>query len=122
MTELASVEAYLDGKTSDGVALFRRFEEMVHQCGPSEPAPRSSIVYWKRNRVFVGAFVDGRRLELNVDLLREVEHPGLIAAFKTTKRVVTHRIRVTDAGQLDESLEALVAEAYEDVGPGFRGR
>jgi hypothetical protein len=36
--------------------------------------------------------------------------------------VVTHRIRVTDADQLDESLEAFVAEAYEDVRPGVRGR
>ena len=37
-------------------------------------------------------------------------------------RVITHRIRVTEADQLDASLEALVVEAYEDVGPGFRGR
>ena len=37
MADLASVEAYLEGKSPDGVALFRRFEEMVHRCGPSEP-------------------------------------------------------------------------------------
>jgi len=72
--------------------------------------------------VFAGAFVEGRRLELNVDLVREVQHAGLIAAFNTTKRVITHRIRVTEADQLYDSLEALVVEAYEDVGPGFRGR
>ena len=42
--------------------------------------------------------------------------------LSTTKRVITHRIRVTGADQLDDSLEALAAEAYEDVGPGFRGR
>ena len=110
MADLPSVEAYLEGKSPDGIALFRRFEEMVHRCGPSEPAPRRSIVYWKRNRVFAGAFVEGRRLELNVDLVREVQHAGLIAAFNTTKRVITHRIRVTEADQLDDSLEALVVE------------
>jgi len=44
-----------------------------------------------------------------------------VAAFPTTKQVITHRLRVTDASQLDDSLEALVAEAYEEVGPGFRG-
>ena len=120
MTDLPSVEAYLEGKSPEGTALFRRFEEVVHECGPSEPAPRSSIVYWKRNRVFAGAFVNGRKLELNVDLSREAEHPCLLAAFPT-KRVITHRLRVTDASQLDDSLEALVAEAYEEVGPGFRG-
>jgi len=47
---------------------------------------------------------------------------GLIAAFTTTKRVITRRIRVTESDQLDDSLDALVVEAYEDVGPGFRGR
>ena len=84
MTDLPSVEAYLEGKSPDAVILFRRFEEMVQRCGPSEAAPRSSIVYWKRDRVFAGAFVNGRKLELNVDLLREVEHPSLLAAFHTT--------------------------------------
>jgi hypothetical protein len=36
--------------------------------------------------------------------------------------VITHRIRVTEADQLDQSLEAVPFEASEDVGPGFRGR
>ena len=122
MTDVDSVEAYLDGRDPAGVALFRRFERLVERCGPSEPAPRSSIVYWKRDRVFAGAFVDRRRLELNIDLLREVEHPCLLAAFPTTKRVITHRLRITEAAQLDESIGALLAEAYADVGPGTRGR
>ena len=122
MAELASVDAYLERTNTDAVALFRRFEEMVARCGPSEAAPRSSIVYWKRNRVFAAAFVNGRKLELNVDLVREADHPCLFSAFHTTKLVVTHRLRITDEAQLDDALEALVAEAYEDVGPGFRGR
>ena len=121
MANLDSVEAYLDGKDPDAVALFRRFETLVDRCGQSEPAPRSSIVYWKLSRVFAGAYIERRRLELNIDLLREAEHPCLIAAFHTTKRVVTHRLRITDAAQLDDSIAALLAEAYEDVGPGTRG-
>jgi hypothetical protein len=120
VAELPSVEAYLAGKDPDAVALFRRFEELVHRCGPSEATPRSSIVYWKRERVFAGAFIERRRLELNIDLLREASHPCLLAAFPTTKRVVTHRLRITEPEQLDESVAALVAEAYEDVGPGTR--
>jgi uncharacterized protein DUF5655 len=81
-----------------------------------------SIVYWKRRRVFAGAYIERRRLELNIDLLREAEHPCLIAAFHTTKRVVTHRLRITETDQLDDSIAALLAEAYEDVGPGTRSR
>jgi hypothetical protein len=113
-----TVDDYLEGKNPDAVALFRRFQELVERCGTSEVTPRKTIVYWKGKRVFAGAFVEGRRLALNVDLLREAEHPTLLAAFHTTKRVITHRLRVTDAAQLDEALAALVREAYEQVGPG----
>jgi hypothetical protein len=59
-------------------------------------------------------------LELNIDLMRTAEHPCLLAAFHTTKRVVTHRLRITEEAQLDDSVAALLAEAYEDVGPGTR--
>jgi hypothetical protein len=120
MTELESIDSYLDGKDSVAVKLFRRFQKLVERCGPSEPAPRRTIVYWKRRRIFAGAYIERGRLELNIDLLREAEHHCLIAAFPTTKRVITHRLRITDSSQLDDSVGALVAEAYRDVGPGTR--
>ena len=121
MTDLPSVEAYLEGKDPDGVALFRSFQALVERCGPSEEAPRSSLVHWKRERVFVGAWIERKRLELNIDLLREAEHPCKLTAFPHTKLVTTHRLRITEAAQLDDALAALVAEAYEEVGPGTRG-
>jgi hypothetical protein len=34
--------------------------------------------------------------------------------------VVTNRLRITDADQLDDSIAALLREAYETVGPGTR--
>jgi hypothetical protein len=113
-----TLEEYLADKNPDAVALFGRFQELVEACGPSEIRPKRTIVYWARKRVFAGAFVEARRLELNVDLLREAEHPSLLAAFHTTNRVITHRLRVTDASQLDDGLAALVREAYEQVGLG----
>ena len=120
MVGLASVEEYLAGKSPEAVELFRRFEELIQACGPSEPAPRRSIVYWKRERVWAGAFIERSRLELNIDLLRTATHPCLLAAFPTTKRVVTHRLRITDPEELDDSIQALLQEAYDDVGPGTR--
>jgi hypothetical protein len=101
-------------------ALFARFQAMVEACGPSEVAPRRTITYWKRARVFAGAWTERGRLELNVDLLREAEHPTKLAAFHHTQRVLTHRLRVTEPEQLDVALAALLREAYETVGPGTR--
>jgi hypothetical protein len=120
MTDLDNVELYLHGKDPAAVKLFHRFQQLVERCGASEPAPRRTIVYWKRKRIFAGAYIERGRLELNIDLLRQAEHPCLIAAFPTTKRVITHRLRIKHASQLDDSVGALVAEAYKDVGPGTR--
>ena len=86
--------------------------------GPSELVVRRSIVYWRRERIFAGAFPLGKRLELNVDLLREAEHPTKLVAFHHTRLVLTHRLRVEREEQLDDALDALVREAYEEVGPG----
>ena len=55
MVDLSSVEEYLDGQDPGAVELFRRFQRLVVRCGPSDVAPRSSIVYRKRNRVFVAS-------------------------------------------------------------------
>ena len=55
-----------------------------------------------------------------IDLLRPAEHPLLLATFPTTKKVVSHRLRFTEPTQLDDSILALLREAYEDVGPGTR--
>jgi hypothetical protein len=121
MAHLESVEAYLEGKGPAGVALFRAFQELVERFGPAEVAPSCSIVYWKRKRIFAGAWVERTRFELNGDLVRDAEHPCKLAAFPLTKRVITHRLRVTAAAQLDDALSALGAEAYEQVGPGTCG-
>ena len=122
MPSLPSTESYLGGRNAGAVELFRQFEAIVGRCGPSEAAPRTSIVYWKRERGFAGAFIQGRRLELNIDLLREADHPCMLAVFPHTKKVFTHRLRITEGAQLDESIAALVQEAYDEVGPGTRSR
>ena len=115
-----TVEDYLAGKNEHAVEMFRRFAALVDACGESEVVARASIVYWRRTRIWAGAFIQSRRLELNVDLLREAEHPLCLSVFPTTKRVYTHRLRITELEQLDGSIAALLREAYADVGPGTR--
>jgi hypothetical protein len=116
-----TLDEYLHDKNAQAVALFERFAELVDACGESELVVRKSIVYWRRSRIWAGAFCNGRRLELNIDLLREVDHPLTLAVVPHTARVLTHRLRVTGSEQLDASLAALLHEAYETVGPGTRG-
>jgi hypothetical protein len=67
-----------------------------------------------------GAFCNGKKLELNIDLLREVDHPRNLAVIPHTERVLTHRMRVTEADQLDDSIADMLRESYAEVGPGTR--
>ena len=114
------LDDYLADKNPQGVRLFRRFEQLVQECGPSEPAVSRTVVYFRRKRVFAGGFVSGRRLEIVIDLLRAVDHACSIGSFATSKSVVSNRFRVSDDTQLD-SVATLLREAYETVGPGTRG-
>jgi hypothetical protein len=55
----------------------------------------------------------------SVEVYLDGKQPEGVALFRVL-RVVTHRLRVTHAEQLDDSIAGLLAEAYETVGPGTR--
>jgi hypothetical protein len=86
---------------------------------PSRRSPANRIL--PTRALFAGGFVGGRRLEIVIDLPRTADHRCIIGALATTRRGVSHRLRITDAEQLDASVEGLLAEAHETVGPGKRG-
>lgn len=115
-----TVARYLSDKKPEPVRLFRQFEKMVKACGPSKTEAHKSVVYWKGKRVFAGAFVTSRRLEIVIDLRRRAPHPTLRVAWNTTLKVVTHRMKIERAEELDESIGCLLCEAYVTVGPGTR--
>ena len=122
MTPPASVDDYLADKNAGAAALFREFQQLVEACGPVEVSVSRTVVYFKRQRVFAGAHVHGRRLEVVIDLLRDADHPCAIGSFASTKTVISNRLRIREPHELDESIEALLREAYADVGPGTRAR
>ena len=87
----------------------------------TEQVHRTELRYLVR-RVFAVGFVLAHRLELAVDLTEVVDHPRLIAAFPSTRRVVTHRLSLPRVEDLDDSVRALLVRAHDEVGPGFRTR
>lgn len=115
-----TLEEFLRDEPQEAVALFRAFRELVLAAGDSEERVHPSEVAWARKRVFAAAFLKSCRLEIAIDLLREVQHPRLLQAFPTTKRVTTHRLTITDPEHLDDSIARLLDEAWATVGPGTR--
>jgi Domain of unknown function (DUF5655) len=85
----------------------------------TEEVHRTEVRYRVR-RVFAVAFLVAHRLELAVDLPEGVDHPRLLAAFPTTKRVVTHRLSLPQPEDFDDSVRAILQRAHDEVGPGFR--
>ncbi|WP_066287301.1 DUF5655 domain-containing protein [Arthrobacter sp. B6] len=114
------VDSYLAGKPPAAVELFQRFRAMVHAAGECEERVHRTEVAWADRRVFAEAFIISGRLEVAIDLLRQVDHPSLLQSFPTTRKVYTHRFTFTAADQLDADIKAWLVEAHDDVGPGTR--
>jgi hypothetical protein len=114
------VGTYLAGKPPAAVELFLQFRSLVLAAGECEERVHRTEVAWADRRVFAAAFILSGRLEVAIDLLRQVVHPALLAAFPTTRTVYTHRFTFTSADQLDGDIEAWLVEAHDTVGPGTR--
>ncbi len=119
-SERWTVARYLSDKKPGPVRLFRTFEKMVKACGSSKTEAHKSVVYWKDKRIFAGAFVTSKRLEIVIDLRRRVPHPTLRVAWNTTLKVVTHRMKIEREEELDDTIAKLLREAYITVGPGTK--
>jgi hypothetical protein len=114
------LDTYLAGKPPAAVELFLRFRTLVLAAGECEERVHRTEVAWADRRVFAAAFIISGRLEVAIDLLRQVDHPSLLQSFPTTRKVYTHRFMFTAADQLDADIGAWVIEAHNDVGPGTR--
>jgi hypothetical protein len=114
------VETYLAGKPPAAVVLFRHFRSLVLAAGECEERVHRTEVSWAVRRVFASAFIYAERLEVVIDLLRRVDHPALLQAFPTTRKIQTHRFTFTATGQMDAAIEDLLVEAHDNVGPGTR--
>ncbi|MGM0930174.1 MAG: DUF5655 domain-containing protein [Actinomycetota bacterium] len=114
------LDEFLAGRNPDSVTLFLEFRAMVLSLGPVQERIHRTEVAWADKRVFADAFTISDRLEVAIHLLRRVDHPQLLQAFPTTQKVTTHRLTIRAAGQLDDTIEALLAEAFDTVGPGTR--
>ena len=84
--------------------------------GVEEPVHATEVQYAVK-RIFTSGYLKSHWLEIAVDLLREAEHPLLRAVFPSTKKVFTHRLTLSEPGQVESVME-LIREARDQVGPG----
>jgi predicted transport protein len=115
----ARLREYLQGKNEAASALFLQFRLAALEAGEEvEERVSKSIVASKRKRTFATAYVKGKYLECSIDLLRQVKHLHLKAAFHTTKKVVTHRFTLEPGEEIDADIRSWLKEAFAEVGGG----
>jgi hypothetical protein len=113
-----TVERHLSTSPEEVMALYRRFIELVTECGPlSYSVSRTAITLKGTRRGFAGAKPKARSLDGYLDLQRRVQDPRITRAAPYTKRLFVHQFRVTKLDELDEQFAGWIREAYA-VGAG----
>lgn len=113
-----TVDDHLAGQPADSVALYRRFVEMLEECGPfSYSVTKTTITFKSARRGFAGALPTRRGLSVYLDLQRVIEDRRIISAAPYTRRLFVHQIRLTAPDDLDQEFHGWVREAYA-VGQG----
>ncbi len=113
-----TVERHLSASPTEVIALYRRFIELVTECGPfSYSVSKTAITLKGTRRGFAGAKPKARWLDGYLDLQRQVEDPRITRSAPYTKRLFVHHYRVTRLDELDDEFAGWIREAFA-VGAG----
>jgi hypothetical protein len=108
------------GLEDDDLRKITAFRDYCRQLGDVDERVHTSEIAFARKRVFASAYIKSHYLELGIELTREVADPKPRTSFPTTKRFFMNRYSLRELDQFDATIKALIAEAYETVGPGSR--
>lgn len=116
----ASWEEFTADLDEHDLAMIHAFRERALSLPEVEERIHRTEVQYAVRRIFTAGFVRSHRLEIAIDLLRDVDHRLLRDAFHTTQRVITHRFALSAVEDLDDEIIEWLSEAHETVGPGTR--
>ena len=112
------VEDNLRGKPPASVELYRRFVQLMQDCGPfSYAVSKTTITFKGSRRGFAGARPTMNGLAGYLDLQRIVEDPRITSVAPYTQRLFVHHFRIADRDQVDAEFAGWIRQAY-DVGQG----
>jgi hypothetical protein len=115
---VVTVEDHLRDQPEKSVALWHAFVELIRRCGEFSVSPSKTTITLKGSRRgFAGARPDRRGIVGYLDLQREVQDPRFTNCTPYTAHLFTHRFRITEIDQLDDTFGGWIAEAYA-VGQG----
>lgn len=108
-----TVERHLAVGSAAGVALYRRFIDLVERSGPfSYAVAKTTITLKGRRRGFAGARPKGDVLVGYFDIQRQISDPRIRRVDPYTQRLYVHQFRIERPEQLDDTFAGWLAEAY----------
>lgn len=116
-------EAFFAG-SSLGLAVFRRVQAVLEQCGPCDLRVARTQVGWARRRGFAFLWLPGRWLRapdaevvLTVALTRRDPSPRWKEVVQPRPGLHVHHLELRDAADVDEEVAQWLREAYAAAGP-----
>ena len=108
-----SVMKFLAGKSTQAVALFKRFSAMVQDCGPVKIAPARTRIGFQVRMIFAAVNkLSDRGLEAHVVLARRLENPRFKRIEMMSPKCFVHHFRLQSLSEFDDEVKSWLAEAY----------
>jgi hypothetical protein len=108
-----ALRAFLERRPPNAVALYRRFAQLVRECGPVVIIPTKMRIGFQSQVMF--ASVDrltAEGMQVHVVLPRVLAHPRFDKIRSVSPVTHAHYFRIRSAEELDEEVAAWLKEAY----------
>ena len=106
------LEKQFEGKSSEVLALYHHYLDLVEQFGPVIIEPKKTGIAFLVRVRFAGAVLRRKWLEARLWLKHPIQHPCLRRIEKVGPRDFIHYFRIQSMDDMDESFVGFLREAY----------
>src|SRR5215813_11605340 len=108
-----SVKQFLAAKSREAIALYEKFNALVHECGPVKIAPAKTRIGFQVRMIFAAVNkLSDRGLEAHVVLTRRLQSPRFKRIEELTPKCYVHHFKLESLNEMDEEVKAWLCEAY----------
>ena len=108
-----TVRAFLERRTPQAIALYRRFASLVRRCGPVAIVPTQTRIGFQVRGIFASINkLDDGHLDAHVVLGRKLESRRFTRIQSLSLQNHVHHFRVRSPEELDDEVARWLAEAY----------
>jgi len=108
-----TIKQHLKGKSPHVIALYKRFLELVMQCGSVILAPTKTRIGFQVRMIFAAVSLKQGGLNCHVVLSRVLKNPRFTRIESISPQNNVHHFRIQSMDELDDEAHAWLKEAYQ---------